>query len=349
MTEVGETPSTGGRIRQYATDAERTRAWRERRKLDRETAGRSPLAAAATEGQSPELAVASLASVIPALREALAAAEARIAEQVALVEDAVALLSDPDAIDERLEAARVGAARQVADAQATEQAARADAARARRAEQAAHAQAEDAAAAADAATAENTRLEEELAALRTVNADLQARLEQATGGAEQARTDLTAALDREQALTGEVAAAARQHDTDLTAIADLTASTVQLTGDLAAQTARADASEQTIRRLENDLTSTRGQLDAARTAAQTQHDADAARITELTADLRGLTTERDQLTARLTDTTTRAEAERQRLQEAADRRVAEIRDLLAQQITQLQRDRQPDQDPTDDT
>lgn len=334
MTDVGEAPASGGRVRQYATNAERTRAWRERRKQEVEAAGQA--APAPAEGQSPELAVASLASVIPALRETLAAGEARIADQRRLVEDAIALLADPELVDERLESAKAESARLVTNAQATTQEARADAARARRAEEASRLAADDAAAAADAATAETARLESDLDTLRAEHADLVQRAEQDAAAAEQARADLAAATRHVQALTDELEAATSRHDDDSRRISDLTAENGRLTGEVAAQAARADAASATIKRIEEDLTSTREALETQRNTGQAQHDADMTRIAEQAADLRGITAERDQLAARLTDAAAAAEAERTRIIDAADRRVQDIRDLLGQQITQLQ-------------
>ena len=133
-TPVGQAPATGGRVRQYASAAERARAFRERQATARAETGQ---AGAPGPGERPELAVASLVGVVASLQQLLGAAQAGMAEQVERAEAAVALLSDPAAIDERLELSRADVGRQVAEAQDQVARSRTEAGRARAAEEAA--------------------------------------------------------------------------------------------------------------------------------------------------------------------------------------------------------------------
>lgn len=95
---MGQAPATGGRVRQYATAAERARAFRERQAATRGGPGDPGLPG---PDDRPELAVASLAGVVASLQQLLGSAQAGMAEQVERAQAAVALLSDPAAIDER--------------------------------------------------------------------------------------------------------------------------------------------------------------------------------------------------------------------------------------------------------
>src|SRR5580704_17437297 len=95
-TPIGERPATGGWVRQYATGAERARAWRERQR-ERQTSAQSGSI------QVPALlAEASLAATVDRLSDLLAAHRSGIDEMVARVEDAVAVLGDPEVVADEL-------------------------------------------------------------------------------------------------------------------------------------------------------------------------------------------------------------------------------------------------------
>jgi hypothetical protein len=108
-TPVGERPSTGGRVRQFNSDAERARAWREAQKQRRMEA---PGAAV-----PPGLAEATLSSVLERLSEVFAANHVNTGHLVVQVEEAIAALADPEAVAEEMETVRAETARQVAEAQ----------------------------------------------------------------------------------------------------------------------------------------------------------------------------------------------------------------------------------------
>lgn len=182
MTPVGQIPATGGRVRKYADGAERARAWRARQ-AELRTAGSANLSeeSSTATGTGPELAVASLAAVLPQLKATTAKQLSEFSALAARIESAVELLSDPDAIDERLELARAESARLVAEAQDQTAAAKAEASRARAAEQAVRAER-------DEATESAAQAWERVGELETAAT-------QAAAAAEQARTAHTAELD----------------------------------------------------------------------------------------------------------------------------------------------------------
>lgn len=132
-------------MRQYASAAERARAFRERHAATRTAAGDSGVLG---PEDRPEFAVASLAGVVASLQQLLGSAQAAMAEQVDRAQAAVALLADPAAIDERLELSRADVGRQVAEAEDRVARARTEAGRARAAEEAAVAELDSALAAA---------------------------------------------------------------------------------------------------------------------------------------------------------------------------------------------------------
>ena len=216
---VGQSPATGGRVRRYADGAERARAWRARQ-AERRVGSETPAGSGAPTG-GPELAVASLAAVLPQLKETTAQQMAAFSAVAARIEAAVDLLSDPEAIDERLELARAESARMVAEAQDQAAAAKADASRARSAEQALRAERDEATESAAQAwervgelETAATQAEEEAAQARTTHA---AQVE--TMRAEHAAELDTRALqlrqatdDYEAALSAERAASARAED-----------------------------------------------------------------------------------------------------------------------------------------
>jgi colicin import membrane protein len=112
-TQVEQSPTTGGRARQYATGAERARAWRERQKLRRAEIGGTGTGVMDT----PVLAEASLGVLLARLTDVSRAHETAMGELAGRVEDAVGALADPEAVAEALAAGRAEAARQVAEAE----------------------------------------------------------------------------------------------------------------------------------------------------------------------------------------------------------------------------------------
>jgi len=109
ITPIGEAPATGGRTKLYSDDAERARAWRARQK-ERQPSGSSPVT-------SPQLAAASLTVSLERLGDLVRSHHEAVAAEVARVEEAIDVLSDPEAVAEALESARAEAARQVAEAE----------------------------------------------------------------------------------------------------------------------------------------------------------------------------------------------------------------------------------------
>jgi len=190
-TPVGERPSGGGRVRQYATDAERARAWRERQRERR-----PPTA----EAVPALLAEATLATVVDRLGELIAGHRSGVEELVSRAEEAIAVLVDPEAVAGELEAVRAETAREVATAQ--ERIVRAGQERG-----AAETRAVEAENAANQAWERVEALEAELAALRLVEADLRAAVEQ---GASDAAEALAVAQTGYQAQRDEHEAVHRQ-------------------------------------------------------------------------------------------------------------------------------------------
>ncbi|MFB9703052.1 hypothetical protein ACFFRM_18690, partial [Rhodococcus aetherivorans] len=89
--------SRGGRRREYASDAERVRAWRQRQK----EAARAERLAAATP-TDPAQAVSTLAQAVPLLRQETQAAFERLSEVAASITAATALLADPAVLEAHL-------------------------------------------------------------------------------------------------------------------------------------------------------------------------------------------------------------------------------------------------------
>lgn len=217
-TEVGQVPATGGRVKKYADGAERAKAWRARQ-AERRAVDTAPTASSPTG--RPELAVASLAAVLPLLKEATAQQTAAFSALAGRIEAAVELLSDPAAIDERLELARAESAKLVAEAQDQAAAAKADASRARSAEQALRVERDEATESAAQAWERVTELETRTTEAEEVASRL--RADHATHLAEvnnqhAVELDAQAALlrkteeDYDTALAAERAASARAED-----------------------------------------------------------------------------------------------------------------------------------------
>ncbi|MGV9946988.1 hypothetical protein [Rhodococcus aetherivorans] len=271
------TQGRGGRRREYASDADRVRAWRQRQK----EAARAERIEAATP-TDPAAAVSTLAQAVPLLRQETEAALERLSEVAASITAATALLSDPAAVEAHLRRARADADKVRADAAAEIAALREqlDTAREERA---------DADAAAAAADAETTAALAQLTEVRREHAESLAHLQQEFDRAAERHREQTVGLeDRIAALTAQVAEhrdrlsrAAAEKDTVAAAAADTAR---RLEAEIAAARSAAAA--------ERDRAETvRADLEAARTEAATAHaQADAARerVDELRGELREL-------------------------------------------------------------
>ncbi len=165
ITPIGEAPATGGRTKVYSDDAERARAWRARQK-ERQPSGSSPVT-------SPQLAAASLTVSLERLGDLVRSHHEAVAAEVARVEEAIGVLSDPEAVAEALESARAEAARQVAEAEER-------AARERQARSAAEAAEREATQAANGAWERAEALEAELGSARDEAGSLRGALDAAT-------------------------------------------------------------------------------------------------------------------------------------------------------------------------
>lgn len=161
---AAEPPRKPGRPRIHASASDRVRAHRARAA---EKAGKGAAVAGVDQADTatPELAVASLAAVLPAL----ATQAEQITALVQRVESAIGTVSDPKALDQRLELMRAETARTVSAAEE----------RAAAAEAAAH-----------AATVRAEALDAENDELRADAADAWEQTEAAQKTAEQAHTDL---------------------------------------------------------------------------------------------------------------------------------------------------------------
>lgn len=153
-TPIGQSPASGGRVKRYATAAERAKAYRERQRELVSIAKGSAVAPNVDDDVSerPEAAITTLAHAIGELRR-LAELQDHFGTRI---EEAVARVGDPARVDAALEATKTHALRQVAEAQSTaaEYRVAAHEARADRAEMASERDAalEDAAAALDRLT-----------------------------------------------------------------------------------------------------------------------------------------------------------------------------------------------------
>ncbi len=229
MTSV-EPPRKPGRPRIHASPSDKVRAHRAK------AAEKAAKAAAVDkpETATPELAVASLAAVLPAL--------ATQAEQftvlVQRVESAIGTVADPKALDQRLELMRAETARTVSAAEE----------RAAAAEAAAH-----------AATVRADALDVENDELRTDAADAWQHTEAAETAAEQARADLEEQKAAHQRTLDELEARQRA---EMTALQDNHDSIVaSLTTSHREAIDRYDEKE---RRLEADLAEVRTEAKALR-------------------------------------------------------------------------------------
>ncbi|WP_330767020.1 hypothetical protein [Rhodococcus sp. M8-35] len=271
MTEGGR----GGRRREYASDADRVRAWRQRQK---EQARAERIAAAAPT--DPVAAVSTLAEAVPLLRQETQVALARLTEVASSITAATALLADPAALDAHLRRVHADADKVRADAGA-------ELARLREELDTALDDRADADAAAAAALAQADDAAAQLTAARREHQDALDRL----------RADHTAAVEAVQARAADTDAAHRRRITDLEILVD------QQRDQLADLRATAEQGAATVGRLESDLDAARAEtvaergrteavradLAAARAetaAARAQVDAARDRADELRAELR---------------------------------------------------------------
>jgi hypothetical protein len=196
---VGERPATGGRVRQFNSDAERARAWRERQRERRqETPGTAV---------PPALAEATLVSVLERLVELYSAHQATAGDLTARVEEAIAALADPEAVAEEMETVRAETARQVAESQER-------LARAQQAKAAAENAAREAENAANAAWEQTETLAAELEQARSARREAEAAgaaaLQAQRVAYEQAGAELVAGHERTVRQVEEEAAEALQ-------------------------------------------------------------------------------------------------------------------------------------------
>lgn len=260
----------GGRRREYASDADRVRAWRERRKNQARLAQQQ--AATPTD---PAEAIATLADAVPLLRREAREALERFAEVARTITVATELVADPAAIDAHLrrvqadaDKVRADAAAEIADLReqldtAVEDRADADAA---------------AAAAEDAAAAAAETLE---VARREHTAE-RGRWQQQCDTAERDHARQVADLERH---IGELTAQVEQHTEQMTVLrseadnaAAVAAATVaRLDSDLAAARAESRTERERAETSRGDAAVDRAHLEAAR-----------ARVDELRAELREL-------------------------------------------------------------
>jgi hypothetical protein len=308
-TPVGQMPVTGGRVRQYANNAERARAWRERQKTRRaENIDDVAL--------DPVLAEASLAVLLDRLAEVGRAHEATVGELIGRVEDAIGALADPEAVAEALAGARAEAARQVAEAE--ERAIRASQAKAA-AEAAARDATQDRIDAEEAANTAWERTETLEAELTTLRQDLE--------------TAKAAGVEE-----------ARRHDEELDALRTVHAEQLNETERQAEATiaeAR-DAARVAVEeanagrdRAEGTATQLRAELEASKRAgdealATVRSEAAAAR-TELAEQLTSrFQAEKEAALAKADAEITRAQVQAESTQELAENRASEIARLVSQ-------------------
>lgn len=267
----------GGRRREYASDADRVRAWRQRQK---EAARAERLEAAAPT--DPVAAVSTLAEAVPLLRQEAQAALARLGEVATSITAATALLADPAALDAHLRRVQADADKVRADAGA-------EIAGLREQLDAALDDRADADAAAAAAVAQADDATTQLAAARREHQSELDRL----------HADHAAALDAWTTRFEESEAAHRRRTADLEALVE------QQRDQLARLRAAADQAAATVGRLESDLATARADTAAERdrteavradlaaaraetAAARAQVDAARDRADELRTELREL-------------------------------------------------------------
>ncbi|MEE2062038.1 hypothetical protein [Rhodococcus artemisiae] len=271
--------SRGGRRREYASDADRVRAWRQRQK----EAARAERLEAATP-TDPAQAVSTLAEAVPLLRQETQAALARLSEVAASITAATALLADPAALDAHLRRVQADADKVRADAGAEiarlrEQldAASDDRADADAAAAAAVAQADDAATALAAARREHQSELDRLHADHTAALDAwTTRFEESEAAHRRRTADLEALVEEQRDQLARLRAAADQ----------ATATVGRLEADLAAARAETAAERDRTEAVRADLAAARAETAAARAQAEAARE----RADELRTELRDLRT-----------------------------------------------------------
>ncbi|UYF97133.1 hypothetical protein OCS65_28325 (plasmid) [Rhodococcus aetherivorans] len=226
----------GGRRREYASDADRVRAWRQRQK----EAARAERLEAATP-TDPAQAVSTLAEAVPLLRQEAQAALARLSEVATSITAATALLADPAALEAHLRRVQADADKVRADAGA-------EIAGLREQLDTALEDCADADAAAAAAVAQADDATAQLAAARREQRDELDRL----------RADHAAALDAWATRFEDSEAGHRRRTADLEALVE------QQRDQLARLGAAADQAAATVGRLETDLAAARAETAAER-------------------------------------------------------------------------------------
>ncbi|WP_237735166.1 hypothetical protein [Rhodococcus sp. JVH1] len=315
-----------GRPREYASDADRVRAWRARQKQE------AASAAAETElPTDPAEAAAALAQVLPLLRQEADGALERLSAVADRITGAVDLLGDPAAIDAHLRRAQVTAAKVEADAAAEIEELRnqLDAALDDRANADVAAQAAEAAAAESATALTEAQREhaEQLQALRVAQQqELAALTEEHAAVLDrwQQQFDSAAAEHRDQAAEQhKIIETLRGRNAELVSEVDQ----VRSESDRAAAAATAN-----IERLEADLAEARTAVQSERTRVDTVRDELAAARADLaTAQAQAAAAReragelRDELGATKADLVT-AQAQAATARERAD----ELRDELAE-------------------
>ncbi|QSE87062.1 hypothetical protein [Rhodococcus koreensis] len=315
-----------GRPREYASDADRVRAWRARQKQETASA-----AAEAELPTDPAEAATALAQVLPLLRQEAGGALERLSAVADRITGAVDLLGDPAAIDAHLRRAQVTADKVKADA-ADEieqlrnqlEAALDDRANADVAAQAAEAAAAESATALAEAQREHA---EQVQALRVAHGEeLTVLAEEHAAVLDRWRQEMEAAAAEHRdkaAEQHELVESLRRHNADLLTQIDQ----VRSESDRAAAAATAS-----IERLEADLTESRTAVQSERTRADAARDelattkADLATAQAQAAAARERAGElRDELGATKTDLVT-AQAQAATARERADELRAELAD-----------------------
>lgn len=127
-TPIGQSPATGGRVKQYATAADRAKAFRNRQKeLVAIAKGSNHPGEDAALTDQPESSITSLAYAIGELRR-IGEFQTHFAQRI---EEAVSRVADPDRLDTALETTRTQALEQVSRAQSIAADAKSDAHEAR--------------------------------------------------------------------------------------------------------------------------------------------------------------------------------------------------------------------------
>lgn len=307
---AAEPPRKPGRPKVYDSPADRVRAHRARQAQKAAGSAVAPTDVDVAGTGTPELAVASLAAVLPALH----AQFGQIAGLVARVETAIGTVSDPKALDQRIELMRAEAARTVSAAEE----------RTATAEAAAH----NAAARADALDRENDELRADAAEAWEQTATAEAIVEQLRTQLEEQASEHQRRLDDlDERQRSEISAL---HDTHDGIVSSLNTS----------HRDAIDRYEEKIRRLEADEAELRSETKTLRTeltAERAAHQDDNRTHTASLAQQR-------------TDATKRESELRRDYAERIDEQktiATDLRDEIALQRAELDRLRGLDEDRID--